>query len=95
MKFAISIYKLQTAEGRFFLHEHPHGAHMWDDERMIKLQSAQGVFTVIGPVCHRNMDVRDKHSNFGTPRQRTKWVTIGPELARTWPELQMFGVVMS
>ena len=37
LHFVISLYHIQIAEGRHFLHEHPQGATSWRDPRMVRL----------------------------------------------------------
>ena len=84
---AIDFYELQYKNNRYFLHEQPEGADSWDDEKMIALQSKLGVCTIMGPMCHWNMEVVDRLGNVGTPRKRTKWVTNSIELA-TAPDVR-------
>ena len=50
---------------------------------MTALQNLPGVFTVVGPMCHWDMQITDKTGHTGTPRKRTKWVTNSPVLAKT------------
>ena len=52
-------------------------------EEPVTKNVVQALFTVVGPMCHWNMEVRDRHGNVGVPRKRIKWVTHSPELART------------
>ena len=37
LRFMISLYQIQLAEGRHFLHEHPSSASSWRDREMVRL----------------------------------------------------------
>ena len=78
---AINFCRHQYDNNRYFLHEHPEGADSWDDPHMIGLQSMQGVFTVVGPMCHWGTQVIGKTGRVGTPRKRTKRITNSHALA--------------
>ena len=51
MKFCIYLYRLQRAEGRYFLHEHPEGATSWDLEMIARLEKLDGVEKVTCDQC--------------------------------------------
>ena len=51
IKFCVSLYRLQQAEGRYFLHEHPAGATSWDIQAMSDLQKLDGVQRVECDQC--------------------------------------------
>ena len=80
---SIKFYRNQYDNNRYFLHEHPESADSWDGAQMVALHNFPGVFTVMGPMCHWDMQVTDRSGHVGTPRKRTKWVTNSPILAKT------------
>ena len=43
IKFMIAVYRHQLRQGRWFLHEHPHGASSWSLEEVRKLMQEEGV----------------------------------------------------
>ena len=51
LRFVIALYRLQLAEGRHFLHEHPQSASSWKDPWMEALLKHPRVSTTIGHQC--------------------------------------------
>ena len=49
--FCMEVYAWQLAEGRLFLHEHPHGAWSWQVPEVVHVQGLEGVLTVVGDQC--------------------------------------------
>ena len=43
LAFCIKLYKMQHANGRYFLHEHPLGAKSWKEENMQDVANLPGV----------------------------------------------------
>ena len=60
IEFCVGLYKLQMAEGRHFLHEHPEGASSWRLSRMEDLLKQAGVWTVNADLCMYGMTVTCK-----------------------------------
>ena len=78
--FAVKLYKIQIAGGRFFLHEHPDQASSWDLRCIQDLLKAPGVQLVRGDMCAFGMQQEDKEG-VGYIRKRTKFCTNCPEVA--------------
>ena len=51
IKFVVELYRMQLKGGRWFLHEHPHGASSWDLELMEKLAEEEGVEVSVADQC--------------------------------------------
>ena len=80
LEVAVHFYELQRSQGRFFLHEHPHGCDSWSHPLMIELQRKPGVFTVTSPMCC--WEARLPGDEIGYIYKPTKWVTNSPRLAQ-------------
>ena len=52
IKFAVAVYRRQKRQGRYFLHEHPHGADSWQMEEVQELLKEDEVLRVRG-ICVR------------------------------------------
>ena len=74
ISFCISLYRLQMAEGRYFLHEHPWWATSWKLPQMVKLMDEFGVFTVRGDMCRFGMTSKD-HEGSSPVKKPTGWMT--------------------
>ena len=48
---ACKSYKRQMARGRYFLHEHPHGASSWHEPEVEDILRKEGVLRVTGDMC--------------------------------------------
>ena len=46
IKCCAQLYRMQMAAGRYFLHEHPHGATSWDLDVIKELESKAGVMRI-------------------------------------------------
>lgn len=78
---AVDGYLEQHQNGRFFLHEHPANASSWKDEKIVKLQSLDGVFTVKGPMCRWEM-ISEDAQGVGYVKKDTKYITNSEEIAK-------------
>ena len=78
---AVDGYLEQHQNGRFFLHEHPANASSWKDEKVVKLQSLDGVFTVKGPMCRWEM-ISEDAQGVGYVKKDTKYITNSEEIAK-------------
>ena len=51
MECVSELYREQTKEGRYFLHEHPATASSWELGCMRKLAEKESVYVVIADMC--------------------------------------------
>ena len=51
VQFCIKLYRLQLAEGRYLLHEHPAYASSWKLDSMEELAREQGVWSARADLC--------------------------------------------
>ena len=80
LAFCMKVYAWQHAEGRLFLHEHPHGAWSWKEPCVVDVLELEGVMAVVGDQCMFGQMVEGQFA-----RKRTRWMTnclaIAKELA--------------
>ena len=56
LEFCLKLYWIQHRGGRYFVHEHPHGAQSWQEEAMQELQETISQFgKVMGEAGPRHM----------------------------------------
>ena len=60
IKFCAEVYKTQIADGRLFMHEHPHAADSWKLRDMTMLLTTPGVGMVRTDMCAFGMMSRDE-----------------------------------
>ena len=51
LQFVASLYRIQAAEGRYFLHEHPATALSWKENTVLALLRHSPVRTVVADKC--------------------------------------------
>ena len=51
IEFCAAIYKLQSASGRYWLHEHPKSASSWQLKTMLNLHSLPGIIKIRANKC--------------------------------------------
>jgi hypothetical protein len=84
LRFTMDLYRLQVAEGRYFVHEHPAYATSWDEDCTRRIANLKGVETVMAHQCQHGM--RDPRT--GDPiKKPTRYMSNAPmilqELERT------------
>ena len=86
LRFCSVLYRLQSAEGRYFLHEHPHGASSWDLDIMKNLEKLLGAVKVRADQCEYGLTTSVK-GEVRPAKKPTSFLTnsrfIGEELSRT------------
>ena len=75
LHFVISLYHLQLAEGRHFLHEHPVGATSWVDRYMLRLLNDSRVGTAVADQCMYGLLTPDGNGNMVEAKKPTKWAS--------------------
>ena len=81
VRFCVSLYKSQMAEGRYFLHEHPRNATSWAMEEVIGLADTEGVATTTCDMCAFGMTITDRQGR-ALVEKATKFLTNSPEVCR-------------
>ena len=51
MEFVSKLYKMQIADGRYFLHEHPQQASSWNLRCMKSRLNKETVFRAVADMC--------------------------------------------
>ena len=59
IEFAIELYKTQSKNGLYFVHEHPAYATSWGLESMQQLLERDDVYKVVGDMCKFDMTQKD------------------------------------
>ena len=75
LHFVISLYQLQLADNRHFLHEHPVGATSWRDKYMMRLLSHPKVGTSVADQCMYGLKTMDPAGNMVEAKKPTKWAS--------------------
>jgi len=84
IRFVMSLYEMQTAAGRFFLHEHPIGASSWNMQEVQTVKMMNGVMTVVADQCMYGLKTwtHDKTKKDAPARKRTRFMTNCIEVAK-------------
>ena len=80
LHFVISIYNMQLAAGRHFLHEHPVGASSWKDEFMEKVLKHPRVGTSVADQCMYGLMTMDGNGNLVEAQNPTKWASSSRQM---------------
>ena len=80
LRFCMKLYKMQTENGLYFVHEHPHGAKSWGDPVVKKLVKDWRVWKVTGDMCQYAMQQEDENG-VGSVRKRTVFITNAKKIA--------------
>jgi hypothetical protein len=72
---------MQTAAGRYFIHEHPLTATSWATECMTKLRECPAAYTAEAHMCVYGMQSKDKHGP-GYAKKPTRFLTNSVVSAR-------------
>ena len=78
--FCIELYKLQIAEGRYFLHEHPLTASSWRLPGMISLLSHPEVACVTSDMCQYGMTQKNDRGEHLPVLKPTRWLGNSPHI---------------
>ena len=70
LTWVCKLYRMQYDSGRFFLHEHPWGAHSWQLDCVDRISKLSGVYTVLGDMCRFEL-----MSGFDLVRKRSGFMT--------------------
>ena len=86
IKFVVSLYEEQWANGRLFLHEHPATATLWDLEEIKELEKKAGVLVHRADQCMYGLETRGSQGEAMLAKKPTKFMAnpleIGLELQR-------------
>eukprot|EP00973_Karenia_brevis_P001770 241268-Karenia_brevis.AAC.1 len=80
IEFCACVYKLQIKHGRYFLHEHPHGATSWQLPAIQELLKTSGVIKTRAHMCKFGMTSRDEWGE-GLVYKPTAFATNSPRIA--------------
>lgn len=80
LRTCVQVYRKQMDSRRYFYHEHPDGASLWEEESMGSLRRDTRVFEVSGPMCRWGLKGKDEHREILVKKQ-TRWLTNSPVLA--------------
>jgi hypothetical protein len=80
INFVCDLYRLQLAEERFFLHEHPWGASSWQLLALQKLCRNEKVVTIKSDQCMFGQTVQLPDGTIGICRKATGFCTNSPQL---------------
>ena len=72
LAFCMEVYAWQHAEGRLFLHEHPHGAWSWKEPYVVAVLELEGVMAVVGDQCMFGLVVGDRKGVGGIVRRLSR-----------------------
>ena len=59
LEFCIELYKIQHENGLYFLHEHPHGASSWNNNKVQELLKLSGIQRIKSHMCAFGMTDED------------------------------------
>ena len=82
LHFVISLYHLQLAHNRHFVHEHPVGATSWADKYMVKLLNHPRVGTAVSDQCMYGLKTADANGNLVEAKKPTKWASSSPHMLK-------------
>ena len=80
MRFAVKLYRIQSENNRFFLHEHPSSATSWKMPEVLKLMNDLNIEKTIAHMCRYGMNSSDE-SGGGRVKKPTGFLTDSPFLA--------------
>ena len=89
MRFAIKLYRLQSEQGRWLLHEHPNSATSWKMPEMQSLMSDLQIQKTVGHMCRYGMQSKDEHGS-GKVKKPTGFLT-NSEMLADCPSLKCMG----
>ena len=81
VRFCVSLYEIQMAEGRYFLHEHPRNATSWAMAEVVELANTEGVATTTCDMCAFGMEITDRQGR-ALVEKAIKFLTSSPEVCR-------------
>ena len=84
LRFCMSLYLLQIAGGRFFIHEHPSRATSWEDVEVVKIAAMEGVGTASVDMCCYGMKVETGNVR-GIAKKPTKILSNSAEVLKRIP----------
>ena len=86
LDLSIELYNAQMDDGYHFIHEHPHGAASWQEERVQALLRRPGVQWVRNDQCAAGQTTTASDGKAAPARKTTGWLTssrrVAEELAR-------------
>ena len=82
LHFVISLYQLQLADYRHFLHEHPVGATSWKDPYMEKILKHPKVGTTVADQCMYGLLTAGPDGQPMPAQKPTKWASSSPHMLR-------------
>ena len=81
LRFCMRLYKMQVLAGRFFVHEHPHGADSWQEDSVMEVLAMRGVEVASVYMCAYGMRVNVGPVQ-GPARKQTKIMSNSREVLR-------------
>ena len=82
LHFVISLYHLQIAGGRHFLHEHPQGATSWKDPRMLRLLRSSKVNVTVADQCMYGLVTKGPKGEPMPAKKPTQWASTSPQMLK-------------
>ena len=82
LHFVISLYHIQIAEGRHFLHEHPQGASSWRDPRMLRLLGNRIVNVTVADQCMYGLVTKGMTGEEVHAKKPTQWASTSPQMLK-------------
>ena len=82
LHFVISLYQIQLANKRHFLHEHPVGAKSWEDPYMLRILSDHRVGTSVADQCMYGLTTHGPDGDPMAAQKPTKWASSSPQMLR-------------
>ena len=82
LHFVISLYQLQLADNRHFLHEHPVGASSWKDPYMERILNHPRVGTTVADQCMYGLTTAGPDGQPMAAQKPTKWASSSPHMLR-------------
>ena len=87
VKFALSLYKLQAREGRYYLHEHPAGASSWCLPEVMRFIADNDALLVTSHLCQYGLLTTDASGNPAPALKPTRWMTNSLLGSRAWSKM--------
>jgi len=82
LHFVISLYHIQIADGRHFLHEHPQGASSWKDLRMLRLLKNHLVNVTVSDQCMYGLVTKGMNGEEVSAKKPTQWASTSPQMLK-------------
>jgi hypothetical protein len=82
LHFVISLYHLQMAGGRHWLHEHPQGASSWKDHRMLRLLNSPKVNTTVADQCMYGLETKGPDGKPMAAKKPTQWASTSMHMLK-------------